>query len=99
MADPTEVQALLARAKTAHGEYEATALGGVYDEQWPVWYAGYLVENGLSDLLGRPLSPDKVAAFLEASSTEQERVAPDEPWERFTARQMREQLAGTDVSS
>ena len=97
--DPTEIEALLVRAKVAHGEYEETELGGVYDEQWPRWYARYLVENGVSALVGRSLSPDEVATFLEASWAEQERTAPDEPWEQFTAQQMGERLAGTDELS
>jgi catechol 2,3-dioxygenase-like lactoylglutathione lyase family enzyme len=35
------MQALI-RAATAHGEHEKRH-GGVYDEQWPVWYAAYMV--------------------------------------------------------
>jgi catechol 2,3-dioxygenase-like lactoylglutathione lyase family enzyme len=34
-------QALI-RAATAHGEHEKRH-GGVYDEQWPAWYAAYMV--------------------------------------------------------
>ena len=34
-------QALI-RAATAHGEHEARH-GGTFDEQWPAWYAAYLV--------------------------------------------------------
>jgi len=34
-------QALI-RVATAHGEHEARN-GGEYDEQWPVWYAAYMV--------------------------------------------------------
>jgi catechol 2,3-dioxygenase-like lactoylglutathione lyase family enzyme len=34
------MQALI-RAATAHGEHEK--LTGTYDEQWPVWYAAYMV--------------------------------------------------------
>jgi hypothetical protein len=30
------------RASTAHGEYEART-GGVRDQQWPAWYAAYMV--------------------------------------------------------
>lgn len=43
------MQALL-RAATAHGEHEARN-GGEYDEQWPAWYAAYMVaEQSGSDL-------------------------------------------------
>ena len=32
----------LIRAATAHGEHEKR-MGGQYDEQWPAWYAAYMV--------------------------------------------------------
>ena len=35
------MQALI-RAATAHGEHEKRH-GGEYDEQWPAWYAAYMV--------------------------------------------------------
>jgi hypothetical protein len=34
---------LLREAAAAHGEHEKTELGGVYDEQWPEWYAEHMV--------------------------------------------------------
>jgi catechol 2,3-dioxygenase-like lactoylglutathione lyase family enzyme len=33
----------LRRAAAAHGEHEQRALGGVYDENWPDWYAQFMV--------------------------------------------------------
>jgi len=42
---------LLVAAATAHGVHEKEELGGVYDEQWPEWYAAHieaqLAERGL----------------------------------------------------
>jgi hypothetical protein len=32
----------LERASAAHGVYEAEVLGGVYDAQWPQWYAEHM---------------------------------------------------------
>lgn len=41
---------LLRDAAAAHGVHEAEDLDGVYDEQWPEWYAAHmahaLVERG-----------------------------------------------------
>lgn len=41
---------LLRVAAAAHGVHEAEDLDGVYDEQWPEWYAAHmahaLVERG-----------------------------------------------------
>lgn len=41
-ASTTDLQEALIRAATAHGEHEKRN-GGVRDEQWPVWYAEYMV--------------------------------------------------------
>lgn len=43
---------LLTAAAAAHGIHEETELGGVYDENWPEWYADHmaaaLAARGLS---------------------------------------------------
>jgi hypothetical protein len=31
------------RASVAHGEHEKRVLGGEFDENWPDWYAAYMV--------------------------------------------------------
>src|SRR4051812_31183648 len=45
MADLTkeELTRLLKEAEAAHGEYEKAELGGVRDENWPAWYAEFIV--------------------------------------------------------
>jgi catechol 2,3-dioxygenase-like lactoylglutathione lyase family enzyme len=45
-----DLEQALIRAATAHGEHEARN-GGVRDEQWPTWYASYMVaERSGTDL-------------------------------------------------
>src|SRR4051812_4392507 len=39
---PGDLEGALVRAATAHGEHEARN-GGVRDEDWPNWYAAYMV--------------------------------------------------------
>jgi hypothetical protein len=51
MSTENAVAALLREAEHAHGEYEVATLGGVRDEAWPVWYATYLLDHGLGDVL------------------------------------------------
>lgn len=46
--EPTETDILrdaLRRAAEAHGVYEAEELGGVYDEDWPQWYAEHMART------------------------------------------------------
>jgi hypothetical protein len=43
-----ELARLLREAEEAHGRYEQEELGGERDEDWPAWYAEYIV-NALRD--------------------------------------------------
>jgi hypothetical protein len=45
----TELAAALRRAAAAHGEHEKKT--GQHDENWPDWYAGYIVQ----EQAGKPL--------------------------------------------
>ena len=79
----TETQAaiahLLAEAGAAHGEFEATALGGVHDEGWPGWYAAHLLGHGLADLLpsAGAVGVDRLGAALARLDADHRREAPD----------------------
>jgi hypothetical protein len=86
--------ALLAEAETAHGAYEATELNGVYDEQWPAWYAAYAVDHGIGAVLGRDIPTDDLAQFLSTAWQEYQAMDPPpaEPWGRFLARQIAARL-------
>jgi hypothetical protein len=88
------VAALLVEAKEAHGVYEATELNGVYDREWPRWYANYAVEHGIGDLLGREVEVDHLASQLAEGFEEFERIEPasDEPWSDYLGRRIADQL-------
>jgi hypothetical protein len=36
---------VLVKAATAHGVHEAEELGGVFDEEWPAWYAAHITRS------------------------------------------------------
>ncbi len=97
--DRTEaVAALLREAGAAHAVYEERELGGVYDERWPEWYAAYLVEHGLGDLLGRPISAGKLGDLLAAADAAYKQAQPDEHWTTFYARRLSAGGAGDEGS-
>jgi hypothetical protein len=88
-----EITQLLEQAGQAHGKYEQTELKGVYDQQWSRWYAGYVVEQGISALLGHVVTVDQVAAFFAASNADFEKIKPaTESWARYTARRLQAEL-------
>jgi len=88
------IDALLVRAEEAHGVFEATELNGVYDTEWPPWYAAWAVEHGIGALIGRDVSADELAQFLVTTNADFERTVPGhtEPWAGYTARRIAEEL-------
>ncbi len=93
----TSVAALLREAETAHGEYERTALGGVFDEDWPRWYAEYLLDHGLAEHLPAegPGAPHRLATVLKRLADDYERERAGNPWPEVYARWL---VAGRDES-
>jgi hypothetical protein len=88
------IDALLVQASEAHHDFESTQLNGVYDQDWPRWYADYAVEHGLDTLAGHPITTDGLARFLAASNAEFEaaETKPRESWATYTARRITEEL-------
>ena len=93
--DRTEaVMTLLAQAEQAHGEFETAELGGVYDQDWPRWYAAYAIEHGLGALVGHPVTTDQLAQFLAGTFGDFQNAEPEpsEPWTAYTARRITAEL-------
>jgi hypothetical protein len=76
------VAALLRAAEAAHGAYEKSILGGAYDEEWPAWYAAYLLDHGLRDLLpgAESLDVDTLTAMLARLAADYEQGEQTSPW-------------------
>jgi hypothetical protein len=89
------VEQLLAATEAAHGVYETTQLGGVYDADWPGWYAAYAVEHGIGELIGRAVSVEELTGFLTRSWDELSSLdpRPSESWSTWTARRLVEEPA------
>ncbi len=84
------ITALLTEAEAAHGVYETTVLGGVYDKDWAAWYATYAVEHGIGELVGRPVTAERLATFLTGSVRGVQRGGPNahRSWATWTAGRM-----------
>jgi hypothetical protein len=84
------ITALLVEAEQAHGVYETTELNGVYDQEWPRWYAAYAVEHGISAMAERDITTDALADFLASRYAEFEGTdpRPAEPWATSIARRI-----------
>ena len=88
------ISRLLVETGHAHGRYEETELQGVYDQEWPSWYAAYAVEHGMGELIGHPITAELLAAYLKRSNAEFEQLdpKPTDPWAAYTARRIAAEL-------
>ena len=84
------VSALLSATEAAHGVYETTELKGVYDEDWPRWYAAYAVGHGIGEAVGHAITAERLAQFLGRSFAEFKATEPKptETWADYTARRI-----------
>jgi hypothetical protein len=83
----TTIIRLLQETESAHGGYETNTLGGQRDDDWPAWYATYLLDHGLGALLPHLASDDvsQLAATLALLDEEYRRGQQARPWPEFYA--------------
>ncbi len=62
-----QIANLLSQAGSAHHHFEQTVLNGVYDQEWPAWYADYVIKHGLNDLLPKPVTVEQLSHFFSES--------------------------------
>ena len=84
------IKTLLVQAEEAHGVYEGAELKGVYDQDWPRWYAAYAVEHGISESVGHEVATDQLGALLAGSNADFQQIEPKptEPWAAYAARRI-----------
>jgi hypothetical protein len=88
-----QLTSLLERAHTEHAEYEAAVLNGVRDEEWDLWYASWLVEHGINDLLNVDLQSSDLATLLSDLFEQYKQTDESQSWYAYTAAQLIETVA------
>ncbi len=61
----SELVAALKAAGSAHHEYEQTVLNGVFDEQWPMFYAAFVLGR-----IGEFTTPSALTSWLKEVPTD-----------------------------
>ena len=84
------VSALLNKTEAAHGAYETAELDGVYDQDWPAWYATHAVEQGIGVILGHPIAAEELARFLAGTFADFKAAepTPTDGWAVYAARRI-----------
>jgi len=88
VADYSLIASLLSQASAAHAVYERTTLKGVRDKAWPDWYAAYLVEHGVADLINYAVTAAQLSRLLAEYDREYTHQKPDEDWPNYYARRI-----------
>ncbi len=84
----TKIANLLSQAGSAHHHFEQTVLKGVYDQEWPAWYADYIIQHGLGELLPVPVTIEQLGRFLAENYEVYQRENPKLGWTDYTAQQI-----------
>jgi hypothetical protein len=80
-----EISSLLSQAGMAHHEYEQNILKGVYDREWAIWYADYVLTNGLNKLLKTSITVEQLTQLLVQTNSQYEAENPTQNWSDYTA--------------
>ncbi|MBD1856005.1 MULTISPECIES: hypothetical protein [Leptolyngbya] len=81
---------LLTQADQAHHDYEQSVLKGLYDQDWADWYAEYVIQNGLSELLEQEVTVQQVSQFFTQSYEAYKGKKSGESWADYTAKEMQQ---------
>ncbi len=78
---------LLNETEAAHGRYERTELGGIYDDRWADWYARRLIDHGYNHLVGDETADEDGVSALLTDLFERYKVSGSgEKWSTYFAR-------------
>lgn len=83
-----EIANLLDKTLAAHSVHEERELNGVYDQEWPAWYAAYLVEHGMNDLLDQAITPGELAGLLKQYDEGYRAQPRSEAWPDYYAAEL-----------
>ena len=81
----SKLTVLLRQAGSAHGQYESTVLKGVYDQDWAIWYAAWILEHGLNDVLKTDFDADSFGKLLFSINQDHQHDSKGLSWAEFTA--------------
>ncbi|MBE7555460.1 MAG: hypothetical protein HS126_30790 [Anaerolineales bacterium] len=84
----TQIAMLLSQAGSAHHHFEQTALKGVYDQEWPAWYADYAIQHSLGELLPTPVTVEQLGRFLAENYEVYQQENSKLGWADYTAQQI-----------
>jgi hypothetical protein len=86
-----QIESLLIQAEQAHGQYEQTILNGIYDQDWAIWYANYVIDQGIDKVLNRSFSGERLSQFLSQSYEQYKAEQSQKTWAACSAQKLVEE--------
>lgn len=87
--------ASLTQARNADRAYKQTVRKGVYDEDWAAWYADYVIQQGLGNVLNQSVTREQVSQFLSEIYQGYQQENSTQTWADYTVEQMARELTRT----
>lgn len=87
------IATLLTQAGAAHHEHEKTHLKGRSDPAWADWYAAFLVEHGVQDIVGAHVTPRHLSQSLAQATESHKKEQTGLAWAEYAAAKIAESFA------
>ena len=87
------IATLLTQAGVAHHEYERTQLQGKADAAWADWYAEFLLQHGVPDIIGAPVTAKQLSQGLSQATESHRKEQSGLGWAEYTAVKLAEAFA------
>lgn len=79
---------LFVKTVWAHHEHQERDLNGVYNVNWAPWYASFLIDNGVGDVIGYEIDEESLTQFLVDVDKKYRREKPNQEWPVYYAIQL-----------
>lgn len=83
--DYKKLKKLLREAALKHHTYEQNELNGKYDEMWADWYAEFLINNGIEELIDEKLNKNELKEILNEVTEKFKQSDYKQDWGDFVA--------------
>lgn len=81
-----ELTELLKKAGEAHHAYEQEKLNGNTDKKWHLWYADFLLKNGIEKFFEEKIEKEDLAESLSMAGARFTKETPELTWQEYYAK-------------
>ncbi|MBN2502106.1 MAG: hypothetical protein JXB38_15085 [Anaerolineales bacterium] len=84
----SQLVSLLTKTGAAHRDYIENIEKVDVDYRWPVWYAAYLLDHDLEEILGVEIDRTSLAGFIAEMDGVYKESSSEESWQEYYAQKL-----------